>query len=167
MDSICAEYFTHGSCSLEECPNAHHLSDLSTPECWVLFHAELEMLDFLPYKFQSHHLFRSVSLPGKGRLVRFASEGDALAVVSDFVDYYSPTHLPCVLGQNSEGIPSSTSSDMVALDALCRRELKFINKRISQVTGRGSGVVFFFSWYGMVFCNRCQLLQPQWKLCTE
>jgi hypothetical protein len=142
MDSICILQFWNGLCpSKGACPHAHRLADLCNAAHWVLFQApELQMLDFLPYRLQSHHYFQAFPLRGTGPLVRFATAEDALTVVRDFQEYYSPRYLPDVLARPlaAPALPVVGALDdaqEAAPGLLTRRAPK---GRPAPVVGRGS-----------------------------
>lgn len=93
MEDICVARYSQG-CSALNCPLAHSLWQLQNLDCWVFFHApDIEMLDFLAYKYQGHCYFRVHMFPGKGPIVRLASPETSAQVVAEYSEYYSVSPL--------------------------------------------------------------------------
>eukprot|EP01010_Urceolus_cornutus_P001659 NODE_221_length_1981_cov_311.202381_g176_i0.p1 GENE.NODE_221_length_1981_cov_311.202381_g176_i0~~NODE_221_length_1981_cov_311.202381_g176_i0.p1 ORF type:complete len:462 (-),score=105.97 NODE_221_length_1981_cov_311.202381_g176_i0:548-1933(-) len=100
MDDICFPFLTTRCCPTteEKCALAHYFQELSNVDNWLLFDApNVVMLDFLAYKYHSHHYFKVHILPGQGPLVRFASPEDAEAVLREYRAYYNPQSVKAII----------------------------------------------------------------------
>lgn len=85
MDDICPAQFGGYGCKNHSCKFAHSFQNLCNPKNWVFFDApSIHMLNFLAYKYQGHHYFKSYLLRGRGPIIRCATPEDALCVLQEY-----------------------------------------------------------------------------------
>lgn len=98
MEDICVPHFSADGCQDEHCQLAHDLKQLQNLDHWVFFNApDVDMMDFLAYKYQGHCYFTFHYLPGKGPLARLASAELAAQVVAEYHEYYNAMPLAAAL----------------------------------------------------------------------